>query len=324
MRPLQPTRCLTANQKEYIISLPKTGNSYNTIIQKCRTRFHKTIYKGTISKIKQKSLVKGNVEKNNNPIRGRPPIYNDREQRNLVRKSLKKPTTSIHDLTIDPDINPKGAGKSTIHNMFRAFQILSRVISRRNDDMTRKNMVQRLKFAREHLDWERSEWNLVVFADEADLFPIRSGKSYIHFRGNQKRPVIEAPEEVPTRKITIKVLGFISSLGVGPLIRYNGTMDKIKYRDLLQRHLFQAFPFLENPEIDEMGADDQLELWKFMDDNAKPHRAKIISLWKKDNGVLSLGSPAKSPDLNIVENIWSYIQDQLYGIRERLKSADDT
>ena len=73
-----------------------------------------------------------------------------------------------------------------------------------------------------------------------------------------------------------------------------------------------------------MGADDQLELWKFIDDNAKPHRAKIVSLWKKDNDVLSLGSPAKSPDLNIVENVWSYIQDQLYEIRERLKSADDT
>ena len=66
MRPLQPTRCLTANQKEYIISLLKTGNSYNTIIQKYHTRFHKTIYKGTISKIKQKSLMKGNIEKNNN------------------------------------------------------------------------------------------------------------------------------------------------------------------------------------------------------------------------------------------------------------------
>ena len=37
-------------------------------------------------------------------------------------------------------------------------------------------MRARTEFAREHRWWNVNNWSLVVFSDESDFFPVRSGK----------------------------------------------------------------------------------------------------------------------------------------------------
>lgn len=64
--------------------------------------------------------------------------------------------------------------------------------------------------------------------------------------------------------------------------------------------------------------------FQFMDDNSKVHRAIIVNFWKAQKGILSLEWPSASPDINIIENLWAYIEDRLYQVRETLKTPDDT
>ena len=51
--------------------------------------------------------------------------------------------------------------------------------------------------------------------------------------------------------------------------------------------------------------------WRFQDDNARPHRAKVVSTFKEINNIRTIDWPAQSPDLNPIENVWDYIGRKL-------------
>ena len=44
------------------------------------------------------------------------------------------------------------------------------------------------------------------------------------------------------------------------------------------------------------------------DDNAPPHRARMVRQFLEENDVNRIEWPSKSPDLNPIENIWAYLQ----------------
>jgi transposase len=51
----------------------------------------------------------------------------------------------------------------------------------------------------------------------------------------------------------------------------------------------------------------------YQDDNAPPHRARITAEWFEKYGITRLPWPSKSPDINIIEDVWSHIKYHLRG-----------
>ena len=80
MKPHQPTRYLSREQKQCILLGLRLELPYDRIIARYHNRFGKYISKGTITKIKQKYKREGNVENKNRVNSGRPHLYDERGQ----------------------------------------------------------------------------------------------------------------------------------------------------------------------------------------------------------------------------------------------------
>ena len=96
------------------------------------------------------------------------------------------------------------------------------------------------------------------------------------------------------------VWGCISYYGVGRLVIVDGTLNAIKYTELLAENLFESSEY--------MGISND---FIFQQDNAPCHKAKHTMKFFSENQIKVLEWPAQSPDLNPIENIWGYIKRKL-------------
>ena len=153
---------------------------------------------------------------------------------------------------------------------------------------------------------ENLNWDTVIFSDEKkfscdgpDNWMSYHSKSYPIIR--QKRQMGGGSVMVwcmtfPTGQIFLKVL--------------KGVQKSVNYLSLLSNF---AVPIIK----DSMG-----DNFDFQHDNCSIHTSKIIKTFFIDSEIKVLEWPSKSPDINIVENVWKMLSEIVYN-GPQLKNAKE-
>ena len=99
---------------------------------------------------------------------------------------------------------------------------------------------------------------------------------------------------------SIMVLAGVSFNYRTPICFIENTMKSLDYTLTYTSHIL--------PNIPRSWRSD----WRLLQDNAPPHRALATKKYFDDMGVNCISFPPKSPDLNIIENVWNLLARQVY------------
>ena len=110
---------------------------------------------------------------------------------------------------------------------------------------------------------------------------------YVHLFNRTKHP------------LKVHVWAGISTRGRTPICIFEGIMDRFLYTNILQGSLL--------PFIDEVYPDSH----RSMQDNDPKHTSKYAADFMKENNVNWWKTPAESPDLNPIENLWHELKEYI-------------
>jgi len=188
---------------------------------------------------------------------------------------------------------------------------LSRALSKRGvkrmkkkckEILTNRHKTNRVTFAEEHVS--KFDWTNVIFSDEKKFnVDGPDGYNYQWVLPNNLQQTFSA--KTKTKK-SVMVWGAITSTGTLELAVVDTTLNSEKYQSLLHNNLL---PKYKKKHV-------------FMQDGASCHRSKSTKTWLKKKKVLLLENwPAKSPDLNPIENCWAWMVRDLYIGKEPYESV---
>ncbi|GFU90627.1 transposable element Tcb2 transposase [Trichonephila clavipes] len=169
--------------------------------------------------------------------------------------------------------------------------------------LTRQHRTARLQWCREHHNWTEQDWACVLFSDE-NRFSLSSdcGRQLIwRESGTAYRPEnIQEKDRYPTCSIMVWA-GIMINGRTRLHVVANGTMTGQRYIDEV---------LLPHVRLFRGAVGDK---FVFMDDNATCHGTLAVQDCIDSEGIQRLVWSVRSPDLNLIENVWDALGRQVAG-----------
>ena len=163
-------------------------------------------------------------------------------------------------------------------------------------DVNAEHERQRLAWCHHRRRWNMIQWGNVLFSDES-RFCWKKNDGWIKVwrrRGKRNARACALPKKA-FHGGSVMEWGGITSHGKTQLVIVDGNLNSFRYIDEILRPV--VTPFMRN-----MG---QGAL--FQDDNARPHRARIVDTYLQQEQITMMEWPACSSDLNPIEHLWDQL-----------------
>ena len=228
------------------------------------------------------------------PKSGRPEILSSKDKSLIIRSVVKDPWTTSSDIVNDlrkygeKIISRQTIGKLLKENDLKSFK------APKKPYITKLTRQKRLNFCEKY---KNLDWKNVIFSDECRIICFGSNKPPL-----VRRPIgqsLNPKYTIPTVKkpFSVMIWGCFRGDEIGPLHIVENSMNGEQYTRILDSKLIRFYRSNENSI--------------FQDDSAPCHRCNLVQRWHEDNGIRQLDWPTNSPDLNPIENLWSFVKRKL-------------
>ena len=232
---------------------------------------------------------------------GRPEVTSDREKSFISRTFLRDPKLSLRKgTTFCRTSLARGISYSTTRRVLKKKGLTANLATKKQF-LSIMDKRKRLKWCKERRHWSIDKWRSVIFTDESN-FEVLNRKAKFWFwrkknpstRFNLIRPRTQGGGG------SIGIWGCINASGAGMASIYDGRLNSERYQNILSDNLQPSLDLFEL-------RDDYI----FQQDNAPCHTSRLIKAYFAQESINVMPWPARSPDLNPIENLWVWIDKKL-------------
>ena len=201
---------------------------------------------------------------------------------------------------VNTDLN-LSIGRSTISRILQYYNIVSYIVPRK-PRITPTQRQNHLTWCYDHLNWSINDWSNVIFSDESN-FEVLNRKNRIsicRFRNDRTR--FERSQNRVHKGGGVGVWSYVTCHNLEPLVIFDGHLNSIEYINILETYLptaFQKYPPAQLPKI------------FYQHDSARPHASTRTKNCLKRKRIKQIIWSTNSPDIDIIGNIWSIIDNKL-------------